>query len=320
MKKLILLMLLISILSTSGVFAVFDSDTGLLNITFNYPFASLYNASGSGDSTAVMFTLNATVSWTAPMNITNLTFVLVSGATTTRFSNNTINGSRISPVSGDFTINVSSSDIAEGSYTVTIEVQNSTDGSNVGNQINSSSITFVIDRTLPSVTLERPQSGASQSPSNGVIPFDYTPTETNLGNCTFVPTSGDRVSSTSGTTTPNVTTGIINTFRRGFTSDLTFDWYVTCEDLAGNNVTSATRTINVLTTGFTNVVDASGKSSSGGKEYYVEGGKTLSVSSTPSKGLPPAPKSGFVQQYAWVVLLLIAVGVIYLIFKWNPKG
>lgn len=325
MKKSIFLLsilFLFLVIIIQDVYAILDADTNLTNITLNYPaINNTYNFSTGG----VRLRLNITVAWTTPMNITNVTWFLIRGTNTTTFINATngstiINGTRTSTTTGDFVINITFGDIAEGNYNVIVEVRNDSDARSVETAINSSRVSFVIDRTPPVINLERPQDRISLSPTEGKIVWEYTPTETNLGNCTLFLGGNRQQSSTSGTIFPNVTTGVINKFGTRFSSDNTsLIWLVECTDLAGQRANSSSRTINVMTTGFTNVVDASGRATTGGKEYFVKEGKTLSVGS-PTTKLPPKKESTFISTFGWLIALVLVAVVIYLSFIWKPKS
>lgn len=317
MKKIIL-MPVIFLLMLLPVMAVLDADTDLVNITLNFPINNVYNSSGVDND--VYFILNATVNYAPPMNLTNVSFILFVGTNYTRYTNSTINGSRtVAGSLGDWIFNISAQNLSEGSYTVVAEAHNSTEWSNPQTAINSSSITFTIDRTAPVIALERPQNGISLTPQEGNIRFDYRPTEVNLGNCSLYLAGRRAQSSTSGTTSPNVSTGSTNSFTTRFGgNNQSLSWNVECVDLAGLRANATARTINVLAVGFSNIVSPGGAvSSSGGKEYLVVDGKTLAVGNT--NQMPAKKDSRFLQQYGgWIALLAVA-GLIWLMWKWKPK-
>lgn len=323
MKKLFLLPFIFLMLALPFSYAVLDADTTLINITINYPTDNLYNASG-GATSSVPFIFNISVKWSPIMNITNGTLAFVDGTNITYFVNTSINGSAIN-VGGlqtlaDWKFNISASTLREGDYTVYAVVYNeSTSPVDNANQINSSKITFTIDRANPSVVLESPQGGSSLSPSEGYITFTYTPTDPSLSNCTLFPSSGGTMATRSDGIVPNVTSGKVATFKKAYSSDVNdLIWAVGCLDLAGNFGNSSTRTIDILVSGFSNIVSGSGSlTSSANKEYYVKDGKTLAVGD--ANKLPPQKKSNFLGQFGWVIALVGVVGILYLIFKWKPK-
>lgn len=263
--------------------------------------------------------LNVTADWSqAGFNITNVTITIGS----LNYTNSTVNGTGGQATSiGDFTFTVNSSQVnSDGAFSAYATCFNTTDAQQVSGFVSSSTITYTIDSTDPRIALERPQDRISLGASNGVITFEYTPTETNLGNCTLY-LGGNRIkSSTSATTTPNISSGGLTKFTRNFPADNTsLTWNVECRDLAGRSANATARTISVLVSGFANVVDPSGGVTRGGKEYYVEKGKTLSVGSQGSQ-LHPKPTSTFLSQFGWVIALVVVAGFIYMIFKWKPKG
>lgn len=310
-KQLMILMFALMLIPIS-VFAVIST------VTLNQPTNNVYNFSNS----TADIVLNATIVWTDPTNVSNVTFIFTNGATVFRFTNSTTNGSRTSVTTGDFTFNISSSALTEGVYTVVAEARNMTDTAITGNALNSSSVSFGIDRTYPIISLSRPQDRTSQSPNSGVIIFEYTPTELNLGNCTIsVSAGGGGRSTTSGTTSPNITSGAVNTFKLPYASDVKdIIWAVSCRDLAGLVGNSSSRTLSVLSSGYSNIVGSGGDlTTSANAEYLVESGKTLSVGSSANTGMPPKKESTFLGQYGWIFLLVLAVFVLYLIFKWKPK-
>ena len=102
------------------------------------------------------------------------------------------------------------------------------------NQGNSSAFNLTIDTTSPTISLDEPLDGASLVGTTQTL--KYTPTDTNLDNCTLIITDGiaplppDRIQSspTSGT---QITEPYINTFNYA-----TWSWYVNCIDYAGNSL------------------------------------------------------------------------------------
>ena len=255
MKKLMISLILISLLFalffTLSTYAILDANTGLVNITINYPVNFSYNGSGLSGADVVL-NLNATVTWTSPMNITNVTFIFIQGTTYTRFFNNTINGSRTTTTSGDFKVNISASQLTENKFDVIVEARNDSEVGTTSAQINSTTITFTIDRTNPSVTIQQPAQGETVSAKGtGKVIIDYTPTDTNLGNATYYIEGVPQTSSTSGTTSSNLTSGSRkNTFTKVFaTNNNSIDLIVEITDLSGRKTNSSTTTFNVFVQG-----------------------------------------------------------------------
>ena len=321
MKKLIILPL-IFILSLISALAILDANTIGVNITLNFPTNNSYNSSGNS---VTNLRLNASVAWVGGangMNVSNGTFVFASGTNVTNFYNGTasLNGTLTTTSTGDFFFNISYGNLSEGTYDVHFVIYNETTAPvSTTNQINSSKIRFTIDRTTPVIALERPQNAISLTPSNGFIIFEYTPTETNLGNCSLFLGNNRITASTSGTINSNVSTGQINKFSQSFKGDnASLSWNVECVDLAGLRANGTSRTVNVLSSGFSNIVGAGGGvTTSAGKEYLVEGGKTLAVGS--QNQLPVVKKGTFLKQYGWLIALVAVVAILYMMFIWKPK-
>ena len=321
MKKLIIIPFLM-ILAMSFAFAVLDSDSDYVNITFNYPTDKIYNSSAGPLHTNLKLPVNITVAFSsasAGMNITNITYVFTQGTNVTLFFNNTINGSRTSTKAGDFTIqNLSFGNLSEGTYDFHVVVWNtSTSGYSNAFTINSSKITFVLDRTSPSIVLERPSSGQTLTPSNQFITFEYTPRDTNFGNCSIYAGGRKQTSSTSGTTNSNVSSGGLNKFSLKFTGDnASMPWLVECMDLAGNVANSSANTLNVLVSGSSNVVLPSGQVISGaGQEYIVDSqGRTIAVSNSQT-----TPQGGGNNAFAWIAGIAVVAVILYFVLIWKPK-
>lgn len=249
MKKSLLLLGIMMFVFMAAANALTDANTDLINITLNYPINNLYISTGSAGNDA-MLTFNVSVAWTTPMNITNATFVFSrSGTADRRFTNTTttINGSRTTGTTGDFLVNISASQLAEGIYTVLAEIRNSSNSADNDNAVNSSSVSFGIDRAGPGVQIRVPLQGSTIVPNNNFVTIEYIPTDANLGNCSASINNQNQMSSTSGTISPNVSSGIINRFYNYFGNDNTSARIVIeCIDLAGSKGNSANLTFNVL--------------------------------------------------------------------------
>lgn len=253
MKKIMsLLIFCMFIIISSSVYSA-TNDMVANNITINFPTTLTYSsATGSTD----LPLLNATVRWNAnTKNITNASFVFISGSTRFVFTNTTMNGTGGAIVGnqvGDFTYRIQPNDLtANLAYTVTVEIRNTTA---LGNDaaVNSSSVTYTLDSTNPLVTIQQPAQGEMVSAKGtGKVPIDYTPTDTNLGNSTYYINGVRQTSSVSGTTTSNLTSGSRkNTFTKFFgTNNNSITLIVEITDLAGNKGNSSTTTFSVFREG-----------------------------------------------------------------------
>ena len=209
MKKSILLLLILAIAIMAMPLAFAEMTAS--NVTFRYPTNNIFNA-----SSAVTVNINVSVNWTSPTNLTNVSFIFSKSGNSTYFINNTVNGSRTSATTGDFTFPLNLGSLAEGSYSLVVEIRNdSGDSASASSALNTSAITFVIDRTSPSVSISSPYTGSTVLPAGaGMITFDYTPTDTNFGNCSLHLDNQLVKSRTSGTTGANISSGSVNRFRR----------------------------------------------------------------------------------------------------------
>ena len=297
-----------------------------VNITGNANYGQIqnnqYNASGGTAHASMTYLVNVSVGWIDAGNLTNVTVWVISGTNISSYTNSTNNGSsnqRIGGLGGDFIVNISTAGFyAEGVYTITAEARNQSDTSlSVTNSsVNSSSITFTIDRTSPAITLNRPTHRSSLSPSESKILFEYTPSDTNLGNCSMFRNGVRNTSSTSGTTSPNVSVGLVNKFSLTYRTDaINENWLVECRDLAGTPTNSSTFTFSALATGASNVVLASGEVVSGtGQEYLVDSkGNTLAVAQPQSI----KSKNG---TYTWIAVVAVVAVILFFAFMWKPKG
>lgn len=248
-KRLMLLLPLLVILS-SIVYSATD-DMASANITLNFPNDLGYSSATGSTNIAL---LNATVRYNInTLNITNVTFIFTSGSTRYAFDNATINGTATGAGRADFTYRIQGNDLtANLAYTVVAEIRNnSITGSNDG-AVNSSSVTYTLDSTNPSVTIQQPAQGETVSAKGtGKVVIDYTPTDTNLGNSTYYINGVRQTSSTSGTTSSNISSGSRkNTFTKFFgTNNNTITLIVEVTDLAGNKRNSSTTTFNVFREG-----------------------------------------------------------------------
>ena len=321
--KTSLILPILFILFAMPALAVLDSDTDDVNITINYPRNNEYNA-----SSIVNLVLNATVRWAGSsngrdMNITNGTFYFIVGTNTTTYVNSTVNGSRTSLTGGDFTVNITYGEIAPRTYTVIFEARNASDTASPSSSINSSSITFTIDRTNPVITIQQPNQGQTVSAKGtGLVTIEYTPTDTNLGNSTYYINGVRQTSSTSGTTSPNITSGSRkNTFTKVFGSNNnSVTLRVEITDLAGLKTNSSTITFNVFREGSTEpfkvFVTPSGEVISSPAEPK---GKTIQKSPTGNIG-----KTGNIgniggllsNPFVWGGAIIVAVG---LFIWWQNK-
>lgn len=239
MKKLPILLMVVMLVMVSSAFALLSTIT--INIDSQTAFVKQgnYNSSGSGND--VMLRFNATATWTDPTNVTNVTFYLYQGSNLTnilnytKFVNSTTNGSRTSVTAGDFSFNISASRLAEGTYTIIAEARNNSDTIEPSGAINSSSITFTIDRTNPSVLISNPLSGSTVVPSTGTtVTFEYTPSDSNMGNCSLHLNNQPVTSSNTITTSANATSGQLSRFSQQFSKDNnTVRLAIRCSDLAG---------------------------------------------------------------------------------------
>ena len=208
---------------------------------------------------------NVTAVWTnksmpsGRANITNVTITVGS----TVYANSTINGTKtnislasgsanVDTFAGDFTFTISSSQLqADRSYGVFATCYNHTldDGAV---SINSSNNTYTIDNINPTVTIQSPSAGQTISAKGtGLVLIEYTPIEVNLGNSTYYINGERQTSTTSGTTSPNITSGSRkNTFTKIFGgNNNSITLRVEATDLAGLKTNSSTTTFNVFREG-----------------------------------------------------------------------
>lgn len=135
MRKLNIILLLSVIFSLLALPTLGTIST----ITINTPPTNTETAENS-------FLFNASVTWTDPTNLTNLTFW---AGSTQLGTNSTLNGSRTTATSGHFTFQVDLTTLADGTYTVVAEARNTTD-QQAGTSLNSSGITLIVDNAVPS--------------------------------------------------------------------------------------------------------------------------------------------------------------------------
>lgn len=306
--KLFLVFAIMAVLSLSAN-ALMNTDC-----SFNNPVNNQFNKSTSAD-----FILNCSVTWTAPTNITNMTYWFIPASNNTPYSytNNTINGSRTTTTSGDFLIRINTNDFAAGRYTVIAETQNATDRADPATSRNSSAITIGIDNSIPGVRIINPLSGSSVLPSGNEVTFQYIPDDANIANCSLSLNSQEVKSDTTGTINPNVTTGATGSFRYKFESDnASVRVAIRCEDLAGQFTTSNSQnnfTFNTILGGVTAAMKQS--ASSGAATGIISDPK---FSSLPSNKLVSQPVSQtFIEKYAWVAAIAVILFAAFAIkFKW----
>jgi len=291
------------------------NDMQASNITINYPLNLIYvSSTGSTD----LINLNATVRWTSiSTNISNVSFVFTSGSTRFVFTNDTVNGTRTSTGEGDFTYKIQANSLtANLAYTVVVEIRNSTDLGNDG-AVNSSSITFTMDSINPSgVTLERPHNKEGTSPREGIITLEYTFTEINAGNSTLYLNGVKEKASTSGTTTPNITSGITNKFTKGYTADDSSEsWIIEITDLAGLKANSSAFTYSVIFSG--GEIQTRQFTPSGQPIPTQQEIKTAKAQGRPFAVSQPSGNvfMEFLAGWWWVLLIVGVVGI----FIWNKN-
>lgn len=238
MKKIMSLFLL----SLIFIFAI-SSVNAILDCNLTKAADSSYIAS----STA--FLVNTSVSVGNGENVTNITLTIRN----TQFVNSTLNGTSIvnQVVSHAFPINIAS--ITSGnSVGVFITCYNQSDSAIAASAKNSSNLTWNLDFTNPTITIQQPAQGEMVSAKGtGKVLIDYTPTDTNLGNSTYYINGVRQTSSTSATTSSNLTSGSRkNTFTKYFgTNNNSINLIVEITDLAGNKANSSTTTFNVFVQG-----------------------------------------------------------------------
>ena len=314
MKKTIILLiaLLIMVFASQNVYAEMIAG----NITIRYPSTNVYESSSTSG-----VILNVSMNWTTATNITNMTFIFTNGGNSTRFSNTTVNGTgqNTGAAKGDFTYNLGLGNLSEGIYTVVAEAHNETDNTgSSSNRINSSSVIFTIDRTNPSVSISSPYSGSSVLPSGGnIITFDYTPKDSNFGNCSLFLNNQLEARATSNVAGSNVTNNAVNRLTRIFNNDNnSVRVAVNCIDLSGLRTSSNSLnnfTFNVLATGFTPAqkqaiaAEASGSGGGGSPQASQQSsGFTAAAQNTAN-----TVKTSFQQwAWAWIIGIVIVFGLI----------
>lgn len=275
----ILSAMLIMLLALASVSFAATADMQAANITVNYPSSDTFNASINNDS----IRLNATVRWSVEKatNITNVTWYFTAGSTTYSFNNATINGTAAPGTArGDFIFTVSPQNLtANTAFTVKVEIKNSTDVGNDG-AVNSSSFTFTLDSNNPGLTLNNPTNGETVIPSDGLLSFFYTPSDTNLANATLYVNGARDSRATSNGIGPNATNSAVNVLKSRYAASGSTTWRIELTDLAGNKFNSTARTLNVVlaSEGGSPIV-GSGSSASGG--VFV-GPKAFGLQNRPS--------------------------------------
>lgn len=317
MKKIIsmILMLVFSIVAMSIAYSAPD-DMVAQNITANYPTTNTY-VSTTGNN--ALTRLNATVRWTPEVsNISTVVWHFISGTTNISFTNETVNGTRTTTGKGDFTFTISANNLtANTQYTVKIEIKNSTVTDASNGAVNSTSATFTLDSTNPTVTLDKPTNYYKVNiKGGGDVVFKYTPTDTNLGNATLYVDGQKLKSSTSGTTSSNLTSGSINEFTKYYNSNNNSAyWNVEITDLAGNKKNSTTWYYSVYTTG----------AASAAQVYITDSGERIPISQKPTQSVSPITNlplketiTNFVVKWIWLIVIIVAVGG-FILFKTRKK-
>lgn len=303
MKK-ILILLVLGLFLIPFVFSEKD-DMSSANITVNFPVNFSYT-SATGSTNLPL--LNATVRWnTFTKNITNVSFVFVNGDTRYVFTNNTMNGTGgviAGNLRGDFTYRIQPNDLtADTAYTVYVEIRNTTQ---LGNDaaVNSTSISYTLDSISPSSTISTPLKGSTVVPSqSNFVFFEYSCTDSNLGNSTLHLNNQAAKSSTSGTTTPNSSTNA--KFSHYFAADnSSVRASIVCRDLAGNEGAGSNITFSVMLGAVppsVRMAQQSGKSSSVGNVQEI-----------------PQLRSTHLQQYGWAYLVVFVVAA-FIFIKMRNK-
>lgn len=303
-------MLLVFALASMQSLAIIDS------CTLNNPQNNQYDQGQIRYNVTVVSTNNSV----AYVNITNVTITVGS----TLYNNGTINGTKTnySAISGtanvdtiktDFTFSINSTQLqANRIYGVFATCYNSSDTSSVSS-INSSNITYVIDTATPSVTLAIPLAGSTVVPNNNIVTFEYTPADTNFGNCTLHLNNQLVKASTSGTTSPNITSNKINRFTQIFGADnSSVRAAIHCIDLAGLDAGSNNFTFAVLLGATSPAVKALQQAQSGGGGGFVQQPASSGfsvVNAASNLGIPQnhLEKYGFIYIIAVVLLIVLAV-------------
>lgn len=283
---------LISFLITPDVLGAISS------VTLNVPTANDYKSDQN-------FIGNVTVIWTKWTNITNVTMWFVCGTNATPYSNGTINGSSNATADGDnlvleggWTFNLTATNLSECSYSVIAEARNQSAASNVNSSKNSSARTFVIDRSNVSILLTNPNNYETIIPTDDMVTFYYTPTDTNLANITLYLNSVPDSKATSNTIGSNATSGVINVLRSKITTGGTKTWLLEGLDLAGNRRNSTSRKVIIL------LASASG-------EPIVTSGGITTGGLDALNDIVTTEASTFLQQnLVWIILGIIFIAVV----------
>lgn len=311
MKKLNLMLLIACVAALALAFPSNATITGCgLNVS-----DQIYVQGAAGSS----FKFNATGTWAgSASNITNVTFIFT-GATTLRITNSTVNGSKTtgaSSTTGDFTYTLGVGNLSEGAHTVIAECRNTSSTADAGtNSVNSSSITFTVDRSDTSAVITNPLSGSTVIPSSNYVTFEYTPTDTNLANCSLHLNNVNVKSSTSDTITPNATSGQNNRFTNKFGADnSSVRVAVSCIDLSGRDGGSNNFTFTVLLGGTTAAAKQAQAAAAGGGSGFTAASQLQDRAALTQSQVKA---STHLQQYGWIyivaIVLLIALAIR---FKW----
>jgi PGF-pre-PGF domain-containing protein len=237
---------------------------GIYNITVNATNSTgivVTNASMTGvtvDNTVPVVTAINTPISNANLSTGNQLFnVTVNDTTvgmdTVRFNITNSSGSVMlnasEVVSGYWNVTYNVSLLAEESHTATV-LANDT----LGNLNNSATVTFIVDRTAPNITLET-ANATSTTDTTPTISFNFTDALSSTADCTLY-RSGTSYGTNSAVSNATSTSITFNTIL----SATIYTYTINCTDSAGNLGTSVTNTITVTET----TTSSTSSSSSGG--------------------------------------------------------
>ena len=304
-KKIILLMLSLLILS---LFSLSANAVGDCNITVGPSSGAFMNS-----QTALL--VNISGSKFGIENITNATLTI--GSTVYNSSPSGKNGSSTDGSTINFGWHIDISTLSEGAKTVYATCFNSTSYNEPDSAENSTSFTWNLDFTSPSVVIHQPTQGSTvQVDTANKISMEYTPTDTNLGNITIYLEGSPNSKATSDTTSPNSTvlTGVRNKLALIFTADATNqDAILEVADLAGNKINSSTRTFGALYS----VGELSTSIVTSGGQLVPVSTAQQPLASAPIKTVADAKfkTKGFLDKYGLIVLVVALIGGGIYIYK-----
>lgn len=317
MKKLMILIIAVFLFSIAGVYAANITTCTLVN-----PSTNQYDNG--------VIKLNATAIWnTASLNttdsVTNVTFIFYGNGTTTVFSNSTANGTRTNATAGataltaQYTFTLTNADLADNAaYSAVASCYDNTTDTSAKRALNSSVAAYTIDTLAPSVAITNPLSGSTVVPNNNIVTFEYTPTDANLANCSLSLNNALEQASTTGTTSPNVSSGSINRFKNQFGADNTsVRVAITCVDLAGLDAGSNNFTFNVLLGAVPLAVrQAQAAAAAGGSPLPIKN-QPSTAGQRFSAALSPSAGSSHFQQYGWMYVVgILLFGGLAIKLKW----